>query len=324
MDNMDKIVQQILAQMNANADAGRKERKAYQEKMAADQENWLAKMKEESREVNQDLLARIKEEHRQAKRELLARMDAMFDAHQKRIMDCLSQTEATDFRAHPEKMGSNPEKKEAVLEQQKFYNEETAFHSLRTCRSETMECQETKEARLEYEEPASEDIKDDQNETSACNEATEKIEQDPGMMQSAEKHQDIVSEVAAIMPVRGLRKRRRGKKLIACLGKTDANREKINHGMMQSVVEHQNVPSEEVAVMSVGEPRKRRTVGKSTAGRREEPKERIRGNCGSRRKLAAACRKVSRHARVTLGKRKLFRTSGTQENYGPSKDLTAA
>jgi BMFP domain-containing protein YqiC len=59
MDNMDKIVQQILALMNANADAARKERKDFQERMAADQENWLAKMKVESIDVNQDLLARM-------------------------------------------------------------------------------------------------------------------------------------------------------------------------------------------------------------------------------------------------------------------------
>jgi hypothetical protein len=44
MDDIEKIVQQILAQMNTNADADRKERKAYQEKMAADQEDLLARM----------------------------------------------------------------------------------------------------------------------------------------------------------------------------------------------------------------------------------------------------------------------------------------
>jgi hypothetical protein len=104
------------------------------------------------------------------------------------------------------------------------------------------------EARLEYEEPASGNIKDDRNETTADNEATEKIEKNPGMKQSAEEHQDVHNE--------------------------------------------------DVAVMPVGEPKKGRRVWKSTAGRRGEPKKLNRGNCGSRRTLAAACRKVSRYATV--------------------------
>jgi NAD(P)H-dependent flavin oxidoreductase YrpB (nitropropane dioxygenase family) len=63
MDNMEKMVQQILAQTNANADADRKERKA-------EQEDLLTKMKD--RKADQE--------------DLLARMDAMFEAHQKRRM----------------------------------------------------------------------------------------------------------------------------------------------------------------------------------------------------------------------------------------------
>jgi hypothetical protein len=109
-----------------------------------------------------------------------------------------------------------------------------------------MACFGQTEACLEYEEPASGNIKDDQNETTSCNEATEKIH--PGMMQSAEEHQDVPSEDVVMKPVKGLKKRRRGRKC--------------------------------------------------TAGRRGEPKELNRGNCGSLKKLAAACRKVSRHATV--------------------------
>jgi hypothetical protein len=128
----------------------------------------------------------------------------------------------------PEKMEPNLEENEAVVERQRVHDEETAIHSL----------------------------KDDRNETSGYNEATEKIETDPGMMQSAEEHQDILSEDVAVMPVKGLNKRRRGRQ--------------------------------------------------STAGRRGEPKELIRGSGGSRTKLAAACRKVSRHATVAWRKRELF------------------
>jgi hypothetical protein len=94
--------------------------------------------------------------------------------------------------------------------------------------------------------------------------------------------------------------------------------------MTQSAEVHQDVPNEDVAVMLVGEPRKRCRVRKSTAGRRGEPKELNRGNHGSRRKLAAACRKVSRHAAVVWRKRKLFRRTGTQEICGRRKELTVA
>jgi hypothetical protein len=79
-------------------------------------------------------------------------------------------------------------------------------------------CQETTEARLEYEEPTSADIKACQK-TNAGHEQTEvdtdKIEPDSGMMQSIGAHQEIPKGEAAVMPVGGLRKRRRVKKLPA-------------------------------------------------------------------------------------------------------------
>jgi hypothetical protein len=56
--------------------------------------------------------------------------------------------------------------------------------------------------------------------------------------------------------------------------------------MMPSVEEHQDTFTEDVAVMPVEEPRKQRRGRKLTAGRRGEPKELTRRNCGSRRKLA--------------------------------------
>jgi hypothetical protein len=97
-----------------------------------------------------------------------------------------------------------------------------------------------------------------------------------------------------------------------------------NPGMMQSVEEHQDVSNEDVTVMPVRKPRKRCRVRKSTAGRRGEPKELNRENHGSRKMLAAACRKVSRHAAVIWRKRKLFQRTGTQEICGWCKELTIA
>jgi hypothetical protein len=51
--------------------------------------------------------------------------------------------------------------------------------------------------------------------------------------------------------------------------------------------------------MPVGEPRKRRSVQNVAAERRQKRKERTRRHRGSRRMSAAACRNVSRRAKVT-------------------------
>jgi hypothetical protein len=83
--------------------------------------------------------------------------------------------------------------------------------------------------------------------------------------------------------------------------------------MMQSIEEHQENPKGEAAVMPVGGPRKRRKVRNLAAERRQKRKERTRGYIGSRRKLAAACRKVSRRAKVARRKRNLFRKIRTLE-----------
>jgi hypothetical protein len=95
---------------------------------------------------------------------------------------------------------------------------------------------------------------------------------------------------------------------------TEADAEKIrpDPGIMQSVAEHQKVPKEDVVKPVKG--RKRRHRGKEqAAGRRGEPKELTRGDCGSLRKLAAACRKVSRRATVHGARGK------SSENLGPTE-----
>jgi hypothetical protein len=84
------------------------------------------------------------------------------------------------------KTETNSEEKETVVERHDIPNVEVAIHSLRTCRSET----------------------------AASQEATE-TEPDPGKMQSVEEHQEIPMEEAAVMPVGGLRKRRRDRNLAA-------------------------------------------------------------------------------------------------------------
>jgi hypothetical protein len=78
----------------------------------------------------------------------------------------------------------------------------------------------------------------------------------------------------------------------------EATETKRNPGLMQSIEVQQDIPKGEVAVMSVREPRKQHRVCNLDAERHQKRKERTQENPGSRRKLAAACRKVSRHAKL--------------------------
>jgi hypothetical protein len=78
-------------------------------------------------------------------------------------------------------------------------------------------------------------------------------------------------------------------------------------GMMRSTEEHQEIPKGGAVVMPVGEPRKRSRVRNLAVVRLQKQKERTRGNHGSRRKSAAACRKVFRHAKMTWRKRNIAR-----------------
>jgi hypothetical protein len=66
---------------------------------------------------------------------------------------------------------------------------------------------------------ASGDMKDTRRKTTACQDAMEantvKTGPDPGMTQSVEEHQGIPKREIAVMPVGGLRKRRRVRKQAA-------------------------------------------------------------------------------------------------------------
>jgi hypothetical protein len=90
------------------------------------------------------------------------------------------------------------------------------------------------------------------------------------------------------------------------------------------VAQQREVPVEDAVVIPVKGRKKRHRGMKKAAERREEPKELTRGLCGSRMKLAAACRKVSRRATVAWCKRIILRKSSTQRNCGPRKEVTAA
>jgi hypothetical protein len=92
---------------------------------------------------------------------------------------------------------------------------------------------------------------------------------------------------------------------------------------MEPGEERQLVPAEEVAVKS-SRTKKRPRGQRVTAGRRVKPTKLPRGDCESRRKLVAACRKVSRCATVAWWRRNIFRDIRTQRNCGPRRKLGAA
>jgi hypothetical protein len=160
---------------------------------------------------------------------------------------------------------------------------------------------------VEREEPTSADRK-------ACRDAMEvnleKMELNPWETEAAVERQETPNEVVAIYSLRNYRK-----ETIACQGKTEAR--------LDSESEHREVPNEDAVVKPVRGRKKRHRGRKQAEGRRGEPEELTRGDCGFRKKLAAACRKVSRHATVAWRKRNIFRISWTQAICGPRQELAA-
>jgi hypothetical protein len=86
--------------------------------------------------------------------------------------------------------------------------------------------------------------------------------------------------------------------------------------MKQSIEEHQEIPKGEAAVMPVGGLRKWCRVCNLAVECRQKGREMTRGNSGSRRKSAAAYRKVSYRAKVAWRERNLFRKIRILEKCG--------
>jgi hypothetical protein len=81
---------------------------------------------------------------------------------------------------------------------------------------------------------------------------------------------------------------------------------------MESEAEHWEVLKEKVAVKSSGTIKKRLRGRHLAVGLRGEPRELCRGDSGSRRKLAASCKKVSHRVRVAWRKRNIVRDKWTR------------
>jgi hypothetical protein len=90
---------------------------------------------------------------------------------------------------------------------------------------------------------------------------------------------------------------------------------------MESEGERREVSKEHATMESGKAPSKRQREQHLAAVRRGKPKELTRGDCGSRRKLAAACRKVSRRARVVWRKRNIITNNWIRDTdeQGPQR-----
>jgi hypothetical protein len=101
--------------------------------------------------------------------------------------------------------------------------------------------------------------------------------------------------------------------MMACQETTESNPETTEpNPKMEYESERREVPTEEAAVKSSGTMKNRHRGRHLAAGQRREQEELTRGDCRSRRKLAAACRKVSRRAAVAWSKRTVVRKDLTR------------
>jgi hypothetical protein len=80
--------------------------------------------------------------------------------------------------------------------------------------------------------------------------------------------------------------------MMACLGKMDATDLKTNPEV-KSEVEHEEVPNEDTPVETGKAPNKRHRVWNLGAECSQKLKEETQGNCGSRKKLTIASRKMT-------------------------------
>jgi hypothetical protein len=140
-------------------------------------------------------------------------------------------------------------------------------------------------------------------ETTVCHEATEadmeKIGPESGMMQSVAEHQEVPREDAAVIPVGGLRKQRRGRKQAA--GRREEPKE-LNRGMCGSW-EKLAAAYRKVSCHATVAWHKRNILGKFWTQR----------NCGLRKEVTAArirvtrCAGVARHKIIIIGRNRIRR-----------------
>jgi hypothetical protein len=166
------------------------------------------------------------------------------------------------------------------------------------------------------------DIKYARQKTTAFQEVTEtnpgKFEPNAREKEAVMVRQKIPNKEVAVHSPRACRSER-----AASQGATEADAENIESdpGMMQSVPKHQEAPKENAVVKPLKGRNKRNKARKPVTGGRGEPKELTRRDCGSGKKLAAACRKVSSCATVAWRKRNLLRKIRIQASCNSRRRL---
>jgi hypothetical protein len=101
--------------------------------------------------------------------------------------------------------------------------------------------------------------------------------------------------------------------MMACLGKTEATDLETNSEMIQPVGEHQEVPKEQSSLETGRAPKKKHKSRCLASERRQKPKEGTRGNCGFRKRLAVAGRKMISWARVAWRMKNFVRKIWTKD-----------
>jgi hypothetical protein len=224
------------------------------------------------REELQDMMKAYREDIKSDQAKIIAAFKEKTNAWIANIKDARKKTTACQklTRANPEKNEPNSVEEEIVVEQHDILNEEVAVHSLRTCRSETAASQEDTETKP-----------------------------DSGKMQSVQELQEIPKEDATLMPVGGLRKRRRDQNLVA------GRRQKPKRRIQASCESRRR--------LTVAGKKMTRHATVAWCERNAFRRIGTQGICGPRSKLTAAGIRTTRHARVAWRRENYVRKDWTMD-----------
>jgi hypothetical protein len=145
------------------------------------------------RKADQEELQDMMKANREDLKSSQVEMRSIDNAWMTDIKDARKKTTASgeEMEASIKKMEPNLGEKETAVKWKEIPNEEVAVHSPRACQSKTSAFQEAMEAK------------------------TEKTESHPGAMQPMGEHQEIPKEKVIVKPVKGRKKRHRGRKSAA-------------------------------------------------------------------------------------------------------------
>jgi hypothetical protein len=212
-----------MVERKAEQERKEAERKSYEKRMAerkADQEKWETK-----RKVDREVATRLEAIHDKTDANQM-RVEPETE-HQKKMAAWIADTkndrrETTAFQeameASLEKMEPNPGEKEVAVGRQEIPNEEVAVHSLNACRNERTACQKATKANPEKMQPidhttATLEQMIAMTKTKQENVEATDLEGNSEEMECESEHREVPKEEAAVMPVGGLRKRRRDQNL---------------------------------------------------------------------------------------------------------------